>query len=219
MNHPEKIVVISHRLYHLLLMICHSEFRRRYGWEMGQVFRDRCRESWQRGGLAGLVWWWVSALVDLAGTAFATHVDAFEQGEVEMKRVLQITTQAGGIAPGPVVSTRQDQDKKAPATNQSIIGDWSVTIAEFGEKKQTLGPIPIKLKVEGEKLTGVFVTPRMGDVPLENLKFDGEALCFKVSNGEQYFEFDLKMSGKKFEGKMTASVSKMSGKAIMTRKE
>ena len=128
-------------------------------------------------------------------------------------------TALGGAAAGSALSARQDQNKKAPATYQSIAGEWSATVAEFGEEKQTLGPIRIKLKAEGDKLTGVFVTPRMGDVPLENLKFDGEALFFKVSNGEQYFEFDLKLSGGKFEGKMTASVSKMMGKATMTRKE
>jgi hypothetical protein len=99
-NH-EKIVGISHHLYHLLLIFCHSEFRRRYGPEMGQVFRDRCRAAWLQGGLAGLVWWWLSALVDLAGTAVATHIYAFEQGDVEMKRILLITAQGvfgcGGI--------------------------------------------------------------------------------------------------------------------------
>jgi hypothetical protein len=125
----------------------------------------------------------------------------------------------GGAAAGSALSARQDQDKKAPASNQSIAGEWSATITEFGREKQTLGPIQIKLKAEGDKLTGVFVTPRMGDVPLENLKFDGEALLFKVSNGEQHFEFDLKLSDGKFEGKMIASVSKMVGKATMTRKE
>ena len=36
--------------------------------------------------------------------------------------------------------------------------------------------------------------------------------------GEQRFEFDLKLGEGKFEGKMTASVSKMTGKATMTRK-
>jgi hypothetical protein len=125
----------------------------------------------------------------------------------------------GEAAARTALSARQDQDKKAPAGNQSIAGDWSATITEYGLEKQTLGPIQIKLKAEGDKLTGVFVTPRMGDVPLENLKFDGEALFFKVSNGEQYFEFDLKLDGGKFEGKMIASVSKMVGKATMTRKE
>jgi hypothetical protein len=109
MNHPilgkimasEKIVAISHRLYLLLLVTCPSEFRRRYRCEMGQVFRDRCREAIRRGGLAGLVWWWVNALSDLAGTAVATHVYALEQGDVEMKRILWVATQGafgcGGI--------------------------------------------------------------------------------------------------------------------------
>jgi hypothetical protein len=97
----EKIVAISHRLYLLLLVICHSEFRRQYGREMGQVFCDRCDEAWRQGGPTGLVGWWIRALIDLARTAVATHVYAFEQGDVEMKRILLITAQGifgcGGI--------------------------------------------------------------------------------------------------------------------------
>jgi len=97
----EKIVTISHRLYLLLLVTCQPEFRRRYGLEMGQVFRDRCHEARQQGGSVGLALWWVRALSDLAGTAVATHVYAFEQGEVEMKRALRLIAQGvfgcGGI--------------------------------------------------------------------------------------------------------------------------
>lgn len=97
----EKIVAISHRLYLLLLVTCQPEFRRRYGRDMGQVFRDRCREARRQGGFVGLAFWWVRALLDLAGTAVATHVNAFEQGEVEMKRILRLTAQGvfgcGGI--------------------------------------------------------------------------------------------------------------------------
>jgi hypothetical protein len=103
MNQPTsgKSEAISHRLYLLLLVLCQSEFRRQYGQEMGQVFRDRCREIRQQGGLLRLAWWWVRALLDLAGTAVATHVYAFEQGDVEMKHFLRIITQGifgcGGI--------------------------------------------------------------------------------------------------------------------------
>ncbi len=95
MNHetPEKIVAISHRLYLFLLVMLRPEFRRRHGREMGQVFRDRCREARRQGGLAGLAWWWVEALLDLAGTAMATRVNAIEQGDLEMKRTLRIAAQ------------------------------------------------------------------------------------------------------------------------------
>jgi hypothetical protein len=97
----EKIVAISHRLYLLLLVTCQPEFRRRYGREMGQVFRDHCGEARRQSGLVGLALWWGRALSDLAGTAVATHVYAFERGEVEMKRILRLTAQGvfgcGGI--------------------------------------------------------------------------------------------------------------------------
>jgi hypothetical protein len=89
----EKIVATSHRLYHLLLVICHSEFRRQYGRDMGQVFRDRCHQAWRQGGPIELVEWWISALIDLARTAVSTHIYAFERGDREMKRILLITAQ------------------------------------------------------------------------------------------------------------------------------
>src|SRR5262245_60619448 len=103
MNHttPGKSLAISHRLYLLMLVMCQSEFRLRYGQEMGQVFRDRCREALQQDGWRGLAWWWVRALSDLAGTAVATHLYAFERGDLEMKHIIRIITQGvfgcGGI--------------------------------------------------------------------------------------------------------------------------
>jgi hypothetical protein len=41
-------------------------------------------------------------------------------------------TVLGGTAAGSALSARQDQNKKVPATNQSIAGEWSVTVTEFG---------------------------------------------------------------------------------------
>jgi hypothetical protein len=97
----EKIVATSHRLYHLFLVICPSEFRRQYGRDMGQVFRDRCHQALRQGGPIGLVEWWISALIDLARTAVSTHIYAFERGDLEMKRILLTTAQGifggGGI--------------------------------------------------------------------------------------------------------------------------
>jgi hypothetical protein len=53
MNHPTpgktlapgKIAAISQRLYLLRLVMRQPEFRRQYGREMGQAFRDRCHEA------------------------------------------------------------------------------------------------------------------------------------------------------------------------------
>jgi hypothetical protein len=95
MNHPtaEKLIAGSCRCYLLLLQGCQPDFRRRYGQEMGQVFRDRSRNIQQRGGFAGLLWWWGEALVDLADTAVTTRLVALEQGDWDVKRMLRIAAQ------------------------------------------------------------------------------------------------------------------------------
>jgi hypothetical protein len=56
-------------LYRHLLAAYPPEFRRLYGAEMEQVFRDGCREALRMRGAAGLVGYWLHVLCDLARTA------------------------------------------------------------------------------------------------------------------------------------------------------
>jgi hypothetical protein len=61
---------ISERVYEALLVAYPKEFRRAYGSEMAQVFKDLCREERRRGGASGLTRLWVRTFLDLATTAF-----------------------------------------------------------------------------------------------------------------------------------------------------
>lgn len=70
---------LSERVYGVLLRACPQEFRREYGDQMLQTFRDLCREERRKGGAGRLAKLWVRAILDLAGTAIAERSRANER--------------------------------------------------------------------------------------------------------------------------------------------
>lgn len=70
MTSGERALRVSERVYRALLVAYPKEFRRVYGAQMMQVFRDLCREERQRNGTFGLARLWFRTLLDLAATAF-----------------------------------------------------------------------------------------------------------------------------------------------------
>ena len=79
---------LSERIYRALLAAYPAEFRREYGAEIEQVFRDLCREQLDREGLVGLIGLWIRALLDLATSAIAERRSGLgcANGEEEMSR-------------------------------------------------------------------------------------------------------------------------------------
>jgi serine/threonine protein phosphatase PrpC len=69
-----RLMIISERVYRLLLLAYPREFRRTYRSEMVQTFRDCCREALQQRGQWGVLRVWGLVLYDLVTTAFAEHV-------------------------------------------------------------------------------------------------------------------------------------------------
>jgi hypothetical protein len=67
------ILPIAERVYHASLFIYPEEHRREYGPLMVQVFRDLCRDMYQRRGMLGLVKLWSHVLLDTTVTAVAEH--------------------------------------------------------------------------------------------------------------------------------------------------
>ena len=61
------------RVYRVLLAAYPKEFRREYGAQMEQAFRDLCREE-RRSGVIGLVKLWARVALDLASTATAERI-------------------------------------------------------------------------------------------------------------------------------------------------
>lgn len=60
----------SQRVYEAVLVMYPKEFRREYGPHMVQVFGDVSREERRRGGILGLLRFWLRTILDLARTAF-----------------------------------------------------------------------------------------------------------------------------------------------------
>ena len=63
---------LSCRVYRLLLLAYPSAFRREYGHQMQQVFRDCYRDETRRNNVAG---YWIRTLLDLVLTAIKEHND------------------------------------------------------------------------------------------------------------------------------------------------
>jgi hypothetical protein len=70
MTSGERALRVSERVYRALLVAYPKEFRRVYGAQVMQVFRDLCREERRRSGTFGLARLWFGTLLDLAATAF-----------------------------------------------------------------------------------------------------------------------------------------------------
>ena len=67
---PHNLIVISERLYRLLLFMYPADYRREYAPHMAQLFRDMCRDAYAQEGIPGMVMWWAATFFDLLVTAF-----------------------------------------------------------------------------------------------------------------------------------------------------
>lgn len=115
-----------------------------------------------------------------------------------------VTTAIGVFACALMAFSVQAQDKKVDPT-----GTWTWTSQGRGggqERKSTL-----KLKLEGEKLTGAMVTPgRQGgdprETPIEDGKIKGDEISFTITrefnNNKMVFKYSGKVSGDTLKGKI-----------------
>lgn len=68
---------VSPRVYSLLLLAYPTAFRRAFGPQMKQVFRDSCRDQHRQAGKIGLLQLWLQTFVDLIQTAPYEHLENF----------------------------------------------------------------------------------------------------------------------------------------------
>jgi len=64
----------SERVHRVLLKVYPVDFRREYGPQMEQAFRDLYREARERGGWRGIAQLWTLTISDLARTAIAQRI-------------------------------------------------------------------------------------------------------------------------------------------------
>jgi hypothetical protein len=115
-----------------------------------------------------------------------------------------ITTIACAILALSAVTQLQAQEKKADPTGTWT---WSVPGRDGGAAMVST----LKLKAEGEKLTGTLTTPgRQGgqarDAAIENGKVKGDEVSFSVTrefnNNKRTTKYNGKLSGDTIKGKM-----------------
>jgi hypothetical protein len=149
MPSTQRLLAASVRLYRLLLVGYPASFRRRYGPEMVQVFRDCVRDACRRGDLLGL---WMRTLGDLLATAPMEHLSALRR--VERSRMMTWNT---GVENHPFAEQLAQVLDQEPTYYQLLIsteptrrmsdvidclaidGDWEqpeVTLALFQDLRQ-----------------------------------------------------------------------------------
>lgn len=74
-----KIVAVSEKLYRKLLRLYPEPHRREFGEPMAQLFRDQCRDAWERGHHAGVIKLWLRTLPDLGKTSVAEQITSIER--------------------------------------------------------------------------------------------------------------------------------------------
>ena len=68
------LIRLSNRIFCGLLYLYPARFRREYGYDMAQVFRDDVRGTYHESGVWAVTGLWMLAFVDLVKTAVAEHL-------------------------------------------------------------------------------------------------------------------------------------------------
>lgn len=97
MMDQSRMLNLSGRFYTLLLLVYPTRFRRAFGREMAQVFRDDLRQTLSESGSAGLVGLWFLVMFDLFKTALAEHIwEIFHMPIEKLARWSSLAAALGG---------------------------------------------------------------------------------------------------------------------------
>ncbi len=75
----QRVVHLATAVYRALLVVYPVEFRRAYGPQLVQVFKDRCRDVCRQRGARALLVLWLHTLADLVTTALTERRGAMQQ--------------------------------------------------------------------------------------------------------------------------------------------
>lgn len=98
MNQPESSplqawIIRSAALYRRRLICYPLAFRRAYGAQLVQTFRDTCRQAALEHGLRGLLGCWMALLTDLARNAPAERLmEGFTMSRITLRRLAGVFT-------------------------------------------------------------------------------------------------------------------------------
>jgi capsular polysaccharide biosynthesis protein len=86
----KKAVALSGWIYRHLLAVYPPGYRHQYGPDMGQLFRDQCRDAWRGGRGRGLAGLWLRVLPDLIKTSVLEHLSALRERKTTMEKISAI---------------------------------------------------------------------------------------------------------------------------------
>jgi hypothetical protein len=90
------------------------------------------------------------------------------------------------VALGASMSAARADDKANPT------GTWKWTVSRNGQDRE----MTLKLKLDGDKLTGAMVGQNNQETPIEDGQFKDGEVSFKVTRERQGNKFTMKYSGK-----------------------
>lgn len=82
----KNMLLVSERLYYLLMFAYPATHRREYGLLMVQLFRDLCQDSYREQGFVGLAQLWCQVLTDTIVTVALEHFYTLQKGGQIMTR-------------------------------------------------------------------------------------------------------------------------------------
>lgn len=95
---PAKLLTLSNRVYCLLLYLYPTPFRREFGRDMAQVFRDDTQQTLQECGLIGFLSLWLTIVIDLNKTAIAEHLwEVLHKPQYKYVRWSGVAATIGGV--------------------------------------------------------------------------------------------------------------------------
>ncbi len=113
----EKISVF---FYRRLLVLYPADFRRAFGLQMVQLFRDACQEAQRRAGLSGLIRVWLSTLYDVASSVIVERSMAMQKHPV-IKRLAWLSPVLIVILLLSVVFSVPRMSREAPASGPTHV--------------------------------------------------------------------------------------------------
>lgn len=92
-----RIIVLSIKVYGLLLNAYPTKFRREYGTQLIQLFRDCCVQTFQQSNYKGVLKLWFITILDLVQSVISEHLQKEIQMKAEDIRLAGLALIFGGI--------------------------------------------------------------------------------------------------------------------------
>jgi hypothetical protein len=97
MRHTSRLLTLAGRIYSLLLYAYPTAFRREFGFDMAQAFRDDTHDTLHESGTVGLIGLWFLTFTDLLNTALSEHIwEVFHMRTDRLQRFSGTAAAIGG---------------------------------------------------------------------------------------------------------------------------